>query len=90
MEDLTDHIWIAQWPQGHKPSFTYGRPTFECHVGESGCTWLIPAITVLPNQGDHIYRTAFPNAKRAGVGFGGATLYMPLLNGHDFELRGGR
>ena len=89
MEDLADHIWIAQWPQGHKPSFTYGRPTFEMHVGKSGMTWLIPAITIIPAQGDHIYRTAYKDVTKVGRGFAGATLVLPLLNGNDFTLRGG-
>ena len=84
-----DDIWIAQWPQGHQPSFTYGKPTFETHVGKSGMTWLIPAITRYPNQGDHIYRTAGVDPDEIGTGFGGAILDMPLMNGHSFLLKGG-
>lgn len=88
-DDLSDYIWLAEWPQGHRPTFTYGRPTFECHVGESGMTWLIPAITIIPARADHIYRTAFKDVTKVGRGFAGATLIMPLLNGEDFPLRGG-
>lgn len=84
-----EDIWLPQWPQGYKPSFRYNKPTFECHVGKSGNTWLIPAVTRLPNRGDHLYVTEYPDVTRVGKGFSGAILHMPLINGRDFELRGG-
>lgn len=82
-------FWLPRWPPNTQPSFTYGRPTFVTHVGNSGRTWLVPAITVLPNRADHIYVTAYADPKKAGEGFGGATLFMPLISGRTFALRGG-
>ena len=87
-EDNVD-IWLPLWPPNTRPTFTYGRPTFAIHKGKSGHEWLVPAVTVLPNRADHIYRTAYPDPKKAGPGFGGATMLMPLLTGKDYALKGG-
>jgi hypothetical protein len=88
MEGVED-IWLPQWPQGYKPSYSYNKPTFEKHVGISGKTWLIPAVTRLPNRGDHIYVTAYVDPDKFGSGFGGRTLHMPLITGGEFALNGG-
>lgn len=88
-EQINDDIWYPKWPPNTQPRFTYGRPTFETHVGNSGHTWLVPAITVLPNRGDHVYVTAHADCMMPGRGFGGRTLHMPLISGTDFALRGG-
>jgi hypothetical protein len=82
-------FWLPQWPPNTQPRFTYGRPTFEAHVGESGKTWLVPAITVFPNRADHIYVTAYADVNKYGQGFAGRTLDMPLISGRSFMLRGG-
>lgn len=89
LKDVLDDLFYSGWPRNHKPSFTYLRPTFEVHVGESGLTWLVPAVTVLPNRADHVYRTAYADVTRAGTGFAGGTIVMPLLDGSDFLLKGG-
>ena len=86
---IDEDIWVPQWQPNTQPHFTYGRPTFETHVGKSGCTWLVPAITVLPNRADHLYRTAHKDRRVTGRGFAGRTLWMPLLSGTDFALKGG-
>lgn len=88
-ERYEDDIWQPQWPQGHKPSFTYYKPTFEKHVGKSGKTWLVPAVTRIPNRGDHLYVTSSADPNETGTGFGGRTLFMPMMDGTEFELKGG-
>lgn len=89
MEDTSEDIWLPQWPQGSKPNFRYHKPTFETHVGKSGKTWLIPAVTRIPNRGDHIYVTSYEDVTKKGTGFGGATLRFPLITGGEFVLNGG-
>lgn len=89
LRDALDDIFLYGWPRGFKADFKYRKPTFETHVGESGCTWLIPAVTVIPNRGDHLYRTSYADVSRKGKGFAGGTLILPLLDGSDFELKGG-
>lgn len=84
-----DDIWIARWPPNTQPKFIYNRPTFEHYVGNSGKAWLVPAVTVLPNQADHIYVTAYADWNKFGTGFGGRTLVMPLIDGGYFHLKGG-
>lgn len=82
-------FWLPRWPPNTQPRFTYGKPTFETHIGKSGCTWLIPAVTVYPNRADHIYVTEHPDSNKKGRGFAGATLDMPLITGASFLLKGG-
>ena len=89
MIDDEKDIWVPQWPPNTQPSFVYHKPTFGAHLGKSGNTWLVPAITVLPNRADHIYVTAYPDPEKTGKGFAGAIMHMPLLTGRDFILRGG-
>ena len=86
---MNEDIWLPQWPQGYKPNYRYTKPTYEKHVGISGKTWLIPAVTRLPNRGDHIYVTAHEDVAKFGSGFGGKTIILPLIDGTDFELNGG-
>jgi len=86
---IDEDIWQPHWPQGHKPSFTYNKPTFEKHVGKSGKTWLVPAVTRYPNRGDHLYVTSYADPNEKGTGFGGAVLFMPMMDGTEFELKGG-
>ena len=89
MLQFDEDTWLPQWPKGFKPNYRYTRPTYEKHVGKSGKTWLIPSVTRLPNRGDHIYVTAYKDIDRAGPGFGGRTIVLPLMDGTDFELHGG-
>lgn len=89
LQDALDDTWVYGWPEGTKPSYRYPRPAFETYLGKSGCTWLIPAVTVIPNRGDHLYRTTYADVSRKGAGFAGGTLFLPLLNGNEFELKGG-
>lgn len=89
LKDILDDTFVYGWPKGYKPEYKYPKPTFEKFVGESGCTWLIPAVTVIPNRGDHLYRTAYADVSRMGEGFARGTLLLPLLDGTDFELKGG-
>lgn len=89
LQDALDDTWYWGWPKGFKPDFNYRRPTFEMHVGTSGLTWFVPAVTVRPNRADHIYRTAYEDRSRRGTGFAGGTIILPLIDGTDFELLGG-
>jgi hypothetical protein len=89
LKDALDDMFYWGWPKNNKPSFTYTRPTFEVHVGKSGLTWFVPAVTVLPNRADHVYRTAYADTSRVGTGFAGGTIVLPLLDGSDFLLKGG-
>lgn len=88
MDSLSKEYWEWKWP-GKKPDYMYHKPTFELHVGKEGHAFLVPAITVLANQADHIYVTAWPDWDKPGSGFAGSTLKLPLLNGDYFELKGG-
>lgn len=89
VKELLEDSFIYGWPKGYKPSYNYPKPTFETYLGKAGHTWLIPAVTVLPNRGDHLYRTAYADVSRRGEGYARGTLILPLLDGTDFELRGG-
>lgn len=89
MHDFDEDTWLPQWPQGYKPNYRYTKPTFETHVGKSGKTWLIPAVTRYPNRGDHIYVTAYSDVTKRGDGFARRTIHLPLIGGGEFELNGG-
>lgn len=82
-------MWLCRWPPNTQPKFIYDKPTFDHYVGNSGKAWLVPAVTRLPNMADHIYVTAYADWSKAGSGFGGRQLVMPLIDGGYFRLNGG-
>lgn len=70
-----------------KPTKPKDPEVFVYVVDKQGHAWLFP--TDVPNRGDWVFVTAFPDWNKVGEGFGGSTLQLKLRSGGYFSLRGG-